>query len=103
MSTATTTPTTVELPEVETGGHLLKFKQPLLVEVDEDADSCGLWIHSLELGAAGRDSAEAWDMLADLLVSAYEEYRSLPDDSLDLGARQQRDALMQAVSGHYIQ
>lgn len=93
-----TTQSTVEVAEVECEGRLLRFKKAVAVEVQPGADAHGLWIPLFQLGAAGRDEAEAWEMLADLVISAYEDYRGKPKIPLHKSAITQRKAIDGAVA-----
>lgn len=97
-----TTQSTVDVTELECEGRLLRFKKSVAVEVQPGEDAHGLWIPLFQLGAAGRDEAEAWEMLADLVISAYEDYRGKPKIPLHKSAITQRKALFAAVSGYYI-
>jgi hypothetical protein len=94
--------TTTVIRELEVDGRLLRFSRPLPVEQDADSESCSLWLPDLELGSAGRNEAEAWELLADLVISLYLEFRDMPEQKLHPAAARQRKALMETTSGFYL-
>ena len=96
------TKTTVEISELESDGQLLRFRSPLTVEVDAAEGAYGLWMPVFELGVAGRDKAEAWEMLAELIIANYLDYRSVGKAPRYPLARKQWVALRGTVSGFYV-
>jgi hypothetical protein len=95
-------PTAVEIRELESDGQLLRFKQPQLVEVDSEPGVCGLWMPALELGASAVGETEAWEMLAELVITVFKDYRDHPQLKLHTSGVRQREAVLSAVSALYI-
>lgn len=81
---------TIDCSELEHEGQLLRFEQPLQVEVQLDEDgTCSLNSPLFDLSAAGANEAEAWEMFSDLIISTYLQYHAATDAPRFQAARKQ--------------
>jgi hypothetical protein len=62
--------------ELTHGDHLLRFHAPLEAELEVfPNEGASIWIPQLEIGAGGRSTEEALEMLGDLVITMYLTYR----------------------------
>jgi hypothetical protein len=92
----------VEVSELESDGHLLRFKRMLEVHVEHAGACVAVGAPELGIEAASESESEAWEMFSGLVITVYSQHRKCGKESRHTLACQQWRALRNIVSGFYI-